>query len=173
VGPVFGPDPLFQALKDETMSNDTTKQAEQSQDLPSADQAYSYLFDQVHARAFFGKLAEYNIEPATQKEAQDLLEMAGKLRVVAQDDQVKQASAGNSRFASATAALNSALQDPGAGDHIKAAAEQERTIARGRIVDQLAKDPSIYNSVLGWKAAEAEQIASHLGMNQQPEDAAA
>ena len=63
--------------------------SDNDQALPDVGEAYNNLFEGVHANVFFGKLANHGIQPQNEKEAADLLELAGKLRGV--DDTEKEA----------------------------------------------------------------------------------
>ena len=121
--------------------------------LPDPQDAYNHLFDGVHAEVFFGKLASYGIQPASEKEAADLLQLAGQLRHV--DSSEKQASE-SSRFGGAVSALNSAVNNTPAGQQKQAEAKGE---AIKQAAQQLMQDPSVYASVLSLKAAEAAVLA--------------
>lgn len=121
--------------------------------LPDPTAAYNHLFGDVHARVFFGKLASYGIQPTTEKEAEDLLQIAGQLRTA--DSPTKQA-ADSSRFGSAVSALTNVLAPAPTTAH------QQRAIADHTIKQaaaELMQDPSIYNSVLSLKAHEAALLA--------------
>ena len=130
--------------------------------LPSPEQAYNHLFTNVHARAFFGKLASLGFQPRSEKEAADMLELAGKLRMVEQ--QTKQASATANPYAQASNGLDQVLAQAGLDGGIKQASSQERDVAINQVAAQVMEDPDIYNSVLSLKAAEAEQVATQLGL---------
>lgn len=122
-------------------------------DLPSPVDAYNHLFDGVHAQVFFGKLANYGVQPTTEKEAVDLLTLAGQLRNV---DSSEKSAAEESRFSSHVSALQ-ALQaetPEGRSNQTKLAEYAVKQAA-----EELMQDPSIYNSVLSLKAAEAEALA--------------
>lgn len=109
--------------------------------------AYNHLFKEVHANAFFGALANrYGITPVTEKEAKDLLAIAGNLRDMPTPSQEQNNS---SRFQKAASALGT-IQNTAAvpADSIKQAAAQ------------LSQDPNIYASVLALKLKEAELMNS-------------
>ena len=125
--------------------------------LPEPADAYNNLFEGVHANVFFGKLANQGFQPQSEKEAGDLLQLAGRLRHV--EDNEKAASAHHSRFGGAVGALDSAL---GASAQTAAIAESQAIKAAAA---QLAEDPAIYNSVLSLKAAEAAVLAQQNGGN--------
>lgn len=123
--------------------------------LPNAADAYTTLFDNVHAQVFFGKLASYGIQPTTEKEAADLLQIAAQLRTV--DNPVKQAS-DHSRFGGAASALGSVVSSTPYG-------QQQAAIAENQAVKQaaatLAQDPSLYSAVLSLKLQEAAALAGN------------
>ena len=121
--------------------------------LPDPRDAYNKLYQDVHAEVFFGKLASYGIQPTTEKEAADLFAIAGQLRDV--PDSEKQA-ADQSRFGVAAEALGTIVNQTPAGQQQAAFAQQQ---AVKQAVDQLSQDPSIYNSVLSLKVAEAAVMA--------------
>jgi len=121
--------------------------------LPNAEDAYNQLFDGVHSQVFFGKLASHGIQPTTEKEAQDLFDLAGRLRHV--DGPEKQAAT-QSRFGGAVSALDSVLGNTPEG--------RQRTVANGKqavkqAAAELMQDPSVYNAVLSLKAQEAAVLA--------------
>jgi len=119
-----------------------------SNDLPNPNDAYNYLFSNVHAEVFMNKLAGYGIVPSTEAEVSDLFALAGQLRHI--DSPTKQA-ADHSRFGSAVAGLNAALTStPEAQDYAVKQATYD-----------LANDPNIYNSILALKAHEAAVLAGN------------
>ena len=128
--------------------------AQKTQALPDPNQAYEHLFDGVHAKVFLSKLASYGIQPTTDRETNDLFELAGKLRHV--DNSAKQAS--DSRFGSALSALDSALSSTPAG-HQQAAASRAQAIKQA--AHSLSQDPEVYRAVLSLKAAEAALLDSN------------
>lgn len=123
--------------------------------LPSPQDAYNHIFDNVHARVFFSKLASEGHEPQNEKEAQDLLQLAGRLRHIDVQTQEKKASA--SKFSGALSALDKVL---GQDSRYKQASQQEEALAIKQAADMLANDDSIYNAVLSLKANEAAMQAS-------------
>lgn len=149
------------------MSDQASTQNKQAAELPSPEDAYAHLFDQVHAQVFFTKVAQAGYAPRTEKEAADLLELAGKLRLVQEDPAVKQASDASSPYAVASSALDRLLGQNGMDGSTKQAAAQEQEVALNQAVGMLAQDPNIYNSVLSLKAAEAQSIAQQLGAGQE------
>ena len=127
--------------------------SDKEQALPELETAYNNLFEGVHANVFFGKLANHGIEPQNEKEAADLLELAGRLRGV--DNEEKEA--GDSRFANPVGALSDVLGETPQG---KQAQAQEEAQAYKQAAAALAQEPVFYNSVLALKANEAAILAS-------------
>ena len=114
--------------------------------LPTPVDAYNHLFDNVHAQVFFGKLANYGIQPTTEKEAADLLTLAGNLR------HVENEKTASSRFSGAVSALNNVVKN----------SPQQEAFTESSIKQaaaELMQDASVYNSVLSLKAAEAAALA--------------
>lgn len=134
-------------------------QKQPSQALPDAKVAYDHLFDNVHTRVFFGKLAKRGYAPTTEKEATDLLLLAGRLRHVAETEKAAEAQ---SPYGVALAALDGVLGENGMDGHRKQAEAQEQELAIKQAAANLATDPTIYNCVLSLKAAEAASIAQQL-----------
>jgi hypothetical protein len=109
--------------------------------LPDPVQAYNHLFANVHSRVFFDKLASAGLAPATEKEAQDLLSLAGRLRQVSSVEE-KQAS---SRFGEAVAALDTVTQQvPG-----------NRELAVKQAAAGVLQDPATYQALLSLHLHEA------------------
>ena len=123
--------------------------------LPEPQVAYQNLFDGVHARVFFQKMASYQYVPQTQQQAQYMLETAGKLRAVEQSPAIKQAAEQSDPFFLANAHLSQAL---GLEPQVKIAAAQEEELAIRHAARGIMSDPTFYNSVLSLKAAEAAQF---------------
>ena len=131
--------------------------------LPEPADAYNNLFEGVHANVFFGKLANQGFQPQSEKEAADLLQLAGRLRHV--DETEKAASADQSRFEGPTQALDGILNGTGLGEVKAAQAYDEETQAIKAAAAQLAEEPLFYNSVLSLKAHEAAVLAQQNGGN--------
>ena len=119
-----------------------------SNGLPNPNDAYNYLFNNVHAQVFLNKLASYGIVPSTEAEVSDLFALAGQLRHI--DSPEKQA-ADHSRFGSAVAGLNAALTST----------PEAQDFAVKQATYDLANDPAIYNSILSLKAHEAAVLAGN------------
>ena len=131
--------------------------------LPEPADAYNNLFEGVHANVFFGKLANQGFQPQSEKEAADLLQLAGRLRHV--DETEKAASAEQRRFEGPTQALDGILNGTGLGEVKAAQAYDEETQAIKAAAAQLAEEPLFYNSVLSLKAHEAAVLAQQNGGN--------
>jgi|TARA_R110000824_G_scaffold29652_7_gene98491 hypothetical protein len=131
--------------------------------LPNPEDAYNNLFEGVHANVFFGKLANHGFQPQSEKEAADLLQLAGRLRHV--DETEKAASADQSRFEGASQALDGILSGAGLGNVKAAQAHNEEDQAIKAAAAQLAEEPLFYNSVLSLKAHEAAVLAQQGGAN--------
>ena len=126
--------------------------------LPDPAEAYNNLFEGVHANVFFGKLANHGFQPQSEKEAADLLQLAGRLRHV--DDTEKAATAEHSRFESPLGALDDVMEGAGLGNIKSAQMHNEEDQAIKSAASQLAQDPVFYNSVLSLKAHEAAVLAN-------------
>tara|TARA_R110002020_G_scaffold16515_8_gene58279 strand:- start:5882 stop:6301 length:420 start_codon:yes stop_codon:yes gene_type:complete len=131
--------------------------------LPDPADAYNNLFEGVHANVFFGKLANHGFQPQSEKEAADLLQLAGRLRHV--DETEKVASADQSRFEGPVDALDGILTGAGIGNVKAAQAHDEEAQAIKAAAAQLAEEPLFYNSVLSLKAHEASVLAQQNGGN--------
>ncbi len=125
--------------------------------LPDPQTAYNNLFEGVHARIFFQKCAAAGYSPRSQEEANYMLETAGKLRVIAESEQVKQASAQNNPYYQMNAGLDRVMEQYGLGQQ-KQAGYVEQEVGIKNAAAHLMQDPLFYNSVLSLKAAEAEQV---------------
>ena len=126
----------------------STQNTQSQPTLPDPETAYNHLFSQVHANVFFNKLASHGYAPRNEKEAEELLTLAGKLR----DAEHTKAAQDNSQspYALANSALDNVLGSPA------------RTVSHQKVAQELMQDPSIYDSVLSLKVAEAEQFAQQL-----------
>lgn len=130
--------------------------------LPDPQTAYDTLFSRVHAQVFFNKCASAGIVPQTQEQAQEMLNIAGKLRMVTQDAQVKAAAAVDDPFQQMSRSLDGVISEYGLAQpsHL----EVERGYKQAG--DELANDPELYNAVLAMKAAEAAFIQEELAAQQ-------
>jgi hypothetical protein len=130
-----------------------------SAQLPAPDVAFNTLMTNVHAEVFFGKLASAGYPVNDEKEASEMLELAGKLRQVA--PAVKAAS---SPYAKASQDLDKVLAARGLDGGIKQATYKQREQARRQQAVKLAAHPDIFNAVLSLKSNEAAQVAQQLGL---------
>jgi hypothetical protein len=105
--------------------------------VPGADQAYDFLYGQIHAPVFFNKLAQdYGIVPQSEAEATRLLEMGADIFAAQQAEQQKQASAQGSFLDEAHQSLRTLLGkqasprgvDAPANDRLVKAAAAELTM---------------------------------------------
>ncbi len=94
-----------------------------------------------------------------------MLEIAGKLE--AAEEQAPKTAADQSPFGRANLALDQILAQNGIDVRHKAAAHQEEELAQREAVLTLAQDPTIYNSVLSLKTAEAQKIQAQYQAWQQ------
>lgn len=127
--------------------------------LPDPQAAYDHLFQNVHQRVFFQKLAAAGYEPATAQQAGDMLKLAGHLRIAQEEQQVKAAAAGSDPYAAALAHLEGAMTDAGFSGG-KQAAFREQEWAVKQAAGDLMADPDMYNAVLALKAHEADAAAA-------------
>lgn len=127
--------------------------------LPDPQAAYDHLFQGVHQRVFFQKLASAGYVAESADQAGYMLQLAGKLRLAHQEQQVKAASAGNDPYAAALAHLDGVLTDNGYGS-VKQAAAADQEWAIKSAAAELMDDPDMYNSVLALKQYQAEQAAA-------------
>jgi hypothetical protein len=132
----------------------------QNAQLPDPVAAYNHLYDNVHAQVFFGRLASHGYVPQNEKQAVDLLTLAGKLRVVA--DNEKTAQAADSPYDYAVQALDGVLGQTGFNGQFKTAQANEEDLAIKEAAAELSQDPAIFNSILALKAQEAAFVAEQL-----------
>lgn len=136
------------------------KQAYESEaTLPDPQVAYNTLFDGIHQQVFFNKLASHGYSPQNEKEATEMLELAGKLRFV--EDEEEKIASDESRVSGASQALDNVLGI--GGGQAKA---QEEALAIKQAAAAIAEDPTFYNSVLSLKAAEAAAMAEQMAPQQ-------
>jgi len=121
--------------------------------LPSPDQAVAHLFENVYVPVFFQKMASFGIIPENEHDAQVLLETAGRLKIMETMVPSPVQSEG-SVYKEALDALSAA-----APPEIASAAAEASLY---KVAAELAADPTIFNSVLSLKAAEAQRIAAGL-----------
>jgi len=130
--------------------------------LPEPQAAFETLQNNVSNNVFFQKLAQHGFAPANEKEAGELLDLAGKLRVV--DQTTKAAGDSQSDFSQASAALDNVMSVRGLENPVKSAAAYEEQEALSAYANQLANHPDLYNAVLSVKQAQADVVAKQLGI---------
>lgn len=129
--------------------------------LPDVNTAYQNVFDGLHNRIFFGRLASRGHTCHNDKQAAVLLELAGKLEGAELEAQQKVGADSSDPYVAANAALDNVLAASGFTSGTKqAAAEAENSLEAAAA--ELAQDPTIYDSVLALKAAEAQDISAWL-----------
>ena len=118
--------------------------------MPDPQQAFNTLFSQVHNPVFFAKLAnDYGIAPRSENEARTLLEMAGKLRIAADNPNIKAAAAGTDPFSEASQALDNMLSGNSSAD-----------VSILKLAADVSANASIYQSVVALKVAQAQELAA-------------
>ncbi len=133
--------------------------------LPEGDVAYQNLFEGVDQRVFFAKLAQIRPQyyPQTEKQAQRLIEIGESLDAIDEEEAVKAASVGGvDPFDAAAAALGGVVKQAGY-EYPGHRRDQEERVAAKQAADAFAADPTIYNSVLALKLAQAERVKQQLG----------
>lgn len=134
--------------------------------LPEETVAYQNLFAGVDQRVFFAKLAQIRPEyyPTTEKQAQRLIEIGEQLDAIDEEEAVKAASVGGvDPFDAAAAALGGVIKQAGYA-YPGVRQDQEERVAAKQAADAFASDPTIYNSVLALKLAQAERVKQQLGV---------
>lgn len=134
----------------------------QQNTLPDPQAAYDKLFDEVHAKVFFQKVAAAGIQPRSIEEAQWMLETTSKLRAVNESAQVKQAGAQDNPFYQMNAYLDGVLAKNGIGQPTY----QDQEVGFQKAAASLMNDPEIYNSVLSLKVAEAQAVEAEYAAQQ-------
>lgn len=133
--------------------------AQSAPQIPDQDSAFNNLFHGVRLKAFFHKLASHGLVPQNEQQAQNFLKLAEDIRFYKQHPQVKQASDAADPVAAAVHDLQAHMQQRGL---IQKSAGDEIFI--NRVADEFAADPTVFNSVLSLKVAEAQDVAQRLGL---------
>lgn len=121
-------------------------QDNQGLQLPGVADAENVIFERVFSEAFFGKLASLGHQPATQKEAMELLELGNMLA------QVEDAPAQSGTYSQIKSAVAKVLDS---SNTVVSAEHRAKQAAYA-----IAHDPDVYASVLSLKVAEAQQAAN-------------
>ena len=132
--------------------------------LPDAQTAYDNLFQGVHQRVVLESLASRGYAAKTAEDAHTLLGLAVKISAVAEVPAVKRAEDVTNPYYLASEGLSRVLTTHGIADPTKAAADRDHQLAIRNVAANLAADPTMYNSVLSLKAAEARQVAEQLNI---------
>lgn len=119
-----------------------------------AQQAHAFMVEQIHAPAFFEKLAANGLEPRNETEAQQLLQLGAVLAQKEAEVSEKQAQDGNPFLASALDALQPAQQRD-VSVQVKQSADQLVTDS------ELAKTAALVyaHAISGGELADDEQPA--------------
>ncbi len=133
--------------------------AQAAPQIPDQTSAFQNLTYGVRMKAFFHKLASHGLVPQNETQAQNFLKLAEDIRYYKQHPQVKQASAAADPVAAAVQDLEAHMQRQGL---LQKNAGDELFI--NRIADEFAADPTMFNSVLSLKVAEAQDVANQLGL---------
>jgi hypothetical protein len=79
------------------------------------EQAYNVLYHRVHAPVFFNKLAAHGIQPRNAADAQQMLEVSGKLRTLYNASLAEKEAATSSGLSKMSQALDAKLAQLGLG----------------------------------------------------------
>lgn len=121
--------------------------------LPGADDAYAFLYEEIHGPVFFQKLAQdYGIVPANDEQAQRLLDMGATIFRNNQQEQEKQAGLDGDFIAQAHENLNRILGKQAAAP---AAAANARLVKQAAA--QLARNPRVRAAALAYQYHLAQQ----------------
>lgn len=133
--------------------------AQAAPQIPDQTSAFENLFHGVREKAFFHKLASHGLVPQNETQAQNFLKLAEDIRYYKQHPQVKQANAAADPVAAAVQDLEAHMRQRGL---IQKTAGDELFI--NRVAEEFAADPTLFNSVLSLKVAEAQEAASRFGL---------
>ena len=113
--------------------------------------AQDKLMADVYAPVFFQQLAARGYAPQDEKQAADMLDLAGQVAVAQRDPRV-QATEQPSAYKQAADALQNVL----------GSSQQDVRQSRWNVAVKAASDPAVYNSVLALRVAEAERAVQTL-----------
>lgn len=121
--------------------------------------AFEYLHSRVHVPVFFNKLAaDYGIRPNGPDEAKMMLDLAGKLRILYDAEQEKQAAAHSGALSKLSSALDKELAKRGLA---QAPANSQVVSNEVKLAAaHLMQDPEAVRSVLALQAAYAANQAA-------------
>lgn len=123
--------------------------------LPSPQEAHDALYQGIHNRVFFHKLAAAGYHPRSREEAAWMLETGAKLHYMTEAQQVKQAAAQDNPFFQMNRYLDQVASQHGIDFGTKQAAAQEAEVGIKKAAAALAEDPAIYNAVLALRTHQA------------------
>lgn len=129
--------------------------------VPDQDTAFNNLFLGVRSRAFFHKLASHGFVPSTPEQERNYLILAEETKRYMSHPTVKAASDSRDPVAAAVRDLQAHMSHRGITPATKLANDQ---LVIDQAADQFLNDPTIYNSVLSLKAAEAAEFAAAHGL---------
>jgi hypothetical protein len=129
-----------------------------SQQLPDGQTAYQNLFDGIYQRVFFQKCAHYGLQPRTQKQAEAMLNTAATLRNLEEQAQEKHAHDANDPIFAMQAAVERMARQQGVAPMHKQAEEEQ---GLRQVAADLFNDPLFYNSALGYKVAQAQELEAY------------
>jgi hypothetical protein len=113
--------------------------------LPSYDEAYNLILQDVWGSQFATKLASYGCGPATPEEFQEAVLLARRLKAAEEQQQQKEAASGQGLFRQANQALDGVYRDYGVVE-TSAIKEAGWELARTR--------PDLYNAVIAVRQAQ-------------------
>jgi len=136
------------------MSGQQTNQ--QQVQLLDPDSAYALVHHKVYSPVFFSKLAsDFGIQPQSEAEAMEMMNMAAQLREAHEQGQTKAASGGHgTMLGAAREHLNNALANEGYDVSQPTDGLVEKAAA------DVANDPEIAHAVLSLQAGAAHAMAA-------------
>jgi hypothetical protein len=154
--------------------------------LPNAQQAHEIIVG-LHKRAFFGRLAQYGIQPPNAQEAEALLDLGvGLAHHAAAPDQKQAAAApgaeyGNGFFANCLYAFDNYVGQQGAAPGFEGIGKQANRLTQQKAAEgpeaelspqmvdacyqtayQLAQDPAIYSAAVVKRASNEAELLEQM-----------
>lgn len=139
------------------MSAQTTQPAAPQVQLPNVDQAIDNLFGGLGNEIFFSKCAQAGFVPNTREEAEMMLQSAENLYASHQVELQKRAASSENPFRAVLQASNELAGRYG----VKRASDAEDLGALA-LAERAMQNPTLYNSVLVLKQAQADQARAQL-----------
>lgn len=131
--------------------------------LPTPQEAYNTLLEDVHNRIFFHKLASVGRTPRTTQEAEFMLQTAFKLRGAE-----KAAEETDSVYGRMYRQLSEVVDGPTAQQAAKQATTKLADDSMWEAAGEAMQLPAVYDAALALKAAEAADIENQLKARQTP-----